>query len=69
MCVCVCVSSPAGEFSDWAMRAAMAELGFSRLPNIWDGAGLKVPDNEFDCSWKKKTRKKINNHNLFKEPQ
>lgn len=27
----------------------MAELGFSRFPNIWDGAKLNGPGNEFDC--------------------
>lgn len=40
--------SPAGELSDWAISAAMAELGFSLFPNIWDGARLKDPGSEFD---------------------
>lgn len=39
--------SPAGEPSDWAISAAMAEFGFSRFPNIWDGARLKDPGSEF----------------------
>lgn len=33
---------PAGEASDWAMSAAMAELGFNLLPNMWEGARLKM---------------------------
>lgn len=33
---------PAGEASDWAMSAAMAELGFNLLPNMWEGAMLKT---------------------------
>lgn len=40
--------SPAGELSDWAISAAIAEFGFSLFPNIWDGARLKDPGREFD---------------------
>lgn len=40
--------SPAGELSDWAISAAIAEVGFSLFPNIWDGARLKDPGSEFD---------------------
>jgi len=44
------VAVPAGEASDWAMIAAMAELGFSLLPNMWEGARLKTdPGRPLTC--------------------
>ncbi|TNN59496.1 hypothetical protein EYF80_030311 [Liparis tanakae] len=44
------VAVPAGEASDWAMSAAMAELGFSLLPNMWEGARLKTdPGRPLTC--------------------
>lgn len=41
---------PAGEASDCAMSAAMVELGFSLLPNMWGGARLKTePGRALTC--------------------
>lgn len=41
---------PVEVLSDWAIMAAMAELGFRRFPNMWEGAKLKEdPGKALDC--------------------
>lgn len=49
-CLWSVAAVPAGEASDCAMSAAMVELGFSLLPNMWGGARLKTePGRALTC--------------------